>query len=71
MTSVRETFGLCCSNCGSDESLQVQVSTMADLSADGSEPTGDQEWQEDSFIHCRACGHTGTVKNFTAKETTP
>ncbi len=71
MTSVRSTFGLCCPQCGGDQYLQIQVTTMADLSPDGSEPTGDQEWQEDSFIRCRACNHTGTVKNFTAKETTP
>jgi hypothetical protein len=71
MTSVRSIFGLCCPQCNSDQHLQIQVSTMADLSADGSEPTGDQEWQKDSFIRCRSCNHTGTVKDFTVQEATP
>ena len=71
MTSVRDTFGLACPACQSDQSLQVQVTTMADLSADGSEPTGDREWQDNSFIRCRACNHTGTVKDFTVKEPAP
>jgi hypothetical protein len=76
MTSVREIHQLACPGCGSDESLQVQITTMADLSADGTEPTGDHEWQDGSFIRCRACHQTGTVKDFTVKdftvkETTP
>lgn len=71
MNSVRDTFGLACPVCRSDESLQVQVTTMADLSADGSESVGDQEWQDSSFIRCRACNHTGIVKDFTVREVAP
>ncbi len=67
MTSVREIHHLACPGCGSDESLQIQFTTMADLSAYGSETTGDHEWQDDSFIRCRACNHTGAVKDFTVK----
>ena len=66
MSSVRDTFGLACPACQSDERLQVQVTTTADLSTDGSEPTSDHGWHDGSFICCRACNHTGTVKAFTA-----
>jgi hypothetical protein len=71
MTTVREQWALACTKCSSDEHLQVSVRTLADLYPDGTEPCGDQEWDEASFIRCRACNHTGTVKDFQIREKTP
>jgi hypothetical protein len=71
MSTVREQWGLACPACKSDEYLQVQVTVMADLSVEGSDPCSDQEWDDDSFIRCRSCSHTGTVKSFSIKEDEP
>ena len=62
MTSVRSIFNLCCPNCDSDDRLQVAVTAMAGLSADGSEITGDQEWDDHSFIRCCACHRTDGLR---------
>ena len=71
MTSVRDQWGLACPNCASDEYLQVQVTVMANLSVEGSDPCSDQVWEDDSFIRCRSCFHTGTVKSFGIEEDAP
>jgi len=39
--SVREEWGVACTVCVSDECLQVELSTLADLTPDGTEPFGD------------------------------
>ncbi len=69
--TVRDIFSLACPRCNGDEHLQIQVGTMADLYPDGSETCGDQTWDDDSFIRCRACNQTGTVKDFAIKEARP
>ena len=71
MTTVRHQWGLACPTCANDEYLQVQVTVMADLYVHGSEPCSDQEWDDDSFIQCRNCFQTGTVKSFGIEEDGP
>lgn len=64
MTSVRDHFELECPCCGSDECLQVELTCMTDLSADGTETFGDHHWDGDSHMCCANCGHRGTVTDF-------
>jgi hypothetical protein len=63
--TVMDEWGMKCPECGSDEDLKVEVRVMAWLSAEGTDPEGDQEWDSESPCECR-CGWHGTVKQ--AKE---
>jgi hypothetical protein len=67
MTSVRNTFGLCCPECGDDQELLVEVTTTVRILADGTDPCGDTSWNGASHIRCDGCGHSGTVEGFTVK----
>lgn len=61
---VREEWGLACPSCGSDEGIKLEVSVMAHLSEDGTEPDGDHEWDDNSFCFCRMCQFDGKVSEF-------
>ena len=69
--TVREEWGLACPKCGSDDHLQVQLTTMADLTSYGTEPFGDHTWNENSHMRCFACGHNGKVAGFNCVEVRP
>jgi hypothetical protein len=62
--TVRDEWGIACPNCGCDDRLQVQLTTMANLTPDGTEPFGDQEWDDTSFMRCASCSHSGRVTDF-------
>ena len=62
--TVRDEWGIACPNCGCDDRLQVQLTTMADLTPDGTEPFGDQEWDDTSFMRCASCGTSRRVTDF-------
>jgi hypothetical protein len=62
--TVKSIFSMACPTCGSDEDLLVDITTLAYLSADGTEATGDHDWDDDSGCRCSACDHTGQVKDF-------
>jgi DNA-directed RNA polymerase subunit RPC12/RpoP len=64
MSTVREEWGLSCPKCGSDERLEVELTTMAKLTPDGTDPIGDQLWDETSYTRCDACGHDGKLARF-------
>ena len=64
MRTVRDEWNLECPHCESDEHLQVEIVTMADLSEEGTEPVGDQEWSDDSYMRCRNCHFDGCVRDF-------
>ena len=66
--TVRDEWQLACPKCGSDERLQVSLRSMADVTPDGTEPFGDHEWDNASFMRCAACGHAATVSNFYVEE---
>ncbi|NBU58328.1 MAG: hypothetical protein EBS23_00830 [Betaproteobacteria bacterium] len=68
MSTVRDTFGLCCPTCGKDHALMVEITTMARLHGDGTETVGDEEWAIDSPCGCTACGTWGIVGNFIVSE---
>lgn len=59
--NVATEFDICCPGCGEDHSMQVNITALANLSVDGTEPTGDHEWDDSSFIRCDACGWEGRV----------
>jgi hypothetical protein len=60
---VFEEWGMQCPECGEDNGLAVEVKVMARLSSDGTEPEGDQDWDDDSMCSCE-CGHTSKVEDF-------
>ena len=67
MDDLRDTYQMACPKCGQDDELIVEITCQAVLTAEGTEPFGDHEWDDDSFCRCRACKHIGTVAEFTAK----
>ena len=62
--TVRNLYDIACPACGSDESLMVVITTWAELSADGTDPAGDHDWDDQSHCRCSACNHHGKVKDF-------
>lgn len=70
-TTVRSTVNLACPKCGEDARLKLVIQAWVDLTAEGTDPSGDHEWDADSACMRPACGHTGTVATFDAKEATP
>lgn len=69
--TVASEFGICCPNCGSDEHMQVEIKTLADLSADGTDPGPEHEWDDDSYIRCDGCEWQGTVGQCRAEAMPP
>jgi len=63
--TVADEYGLACPDCDGDDALQVVIATWANLSADGTEPTGDHEWDKTAACRCKYCDRTGTVADFT------
>ena len=61
---VRDVFGLGCPACGQAEELCIMITTLARVTADGSDPEGDHEWEDTSYCHCPECGHAGVVSDF-------
>ena len=51
-----DVFGLCCPACGQTDELRIMITTLARLTADGSEPEGDHEWEDTSYCDCPECG---------------
>ncbi len=56
--------GMRCPQCGANEPFHIDCSCTFTFRDDGTEPTGDVEYEDDSFIACEACGHTDIVKTF-------
>ena len=66
MPNLMTLFDLKCPACGQAEELLIDIKTLARVTADGSEPEGDHEWEDTSFCRCAECGHDATVAEFTA-----
>lgn len=62
--TVRETFGLACPDCGRDDHIAVTITAQATLTAEGTDVTGDHEWDDDSPCSCFICDTHKTVKEF-------
>lgn len=60
MATVRDEYGMICPNCGRDDALRVEISTMAALSADGTDADAEaHEWNGASRCACKACDWHG------------
>jgi len=62
--TVRQLFEMACPDCSSDEHLMVVITAWAELSADGTDPSGAHDWDDASSCKCNACDRIGTVKDF-------
>ena len=62
--NLKDTFGLGCPACGQADELCIMITTLARVTADGSEPEGDHEWEDTSYCDCPECGHAGVVADF-------
>jgi len=60
--------GIVCPACGSDGTFNIVVSALATVTDDGTDDMRDIDWDEDSYISCMACHHTGTVREFQVKD---
>jgi hypothetical protein len=61
--------GMMCPNCGYYKEFHIAIRTMARVTDEGSEVTGDHEWDDDSFCLCPKCGESGPVGAFYVGET--
>ena len=64
--TVRDLFGLACPKCDDDHRLHLVITTLAALSADGTEPIGDHEWDSTAYCRCNGCRFEGVVSDFAA-----
>lgn len=63
-SDLRDVFDLACPACGQAEHLLINITTLARVTADGTEPEGDHEWDDASYCRCPECGRGGTVADF-------
>lgn len=66
--SLRITYDLVCPRCVNDQRLIVEISTLAHLSTEGTEPFGDQYWGPSSACRCPQCDYHATVADFAAAD---
>lgn len=53
-----------CPECGSGEPFEITATSTFLVYDSGTDEHSDVEWNDDSPIFCRACGHRGTIKEF-------
>jgi hypothetical protein len=67
--SVKNEWHMACPACGDDDQMDIGATVYVRLSVDGTDlmaaANGDHEWDGDSTALCCACGHAGTVRDFT------
>lgn len=70
--TVRSFWGMACPACGEDSRIDVDALVALRLTPDGTDimqsGSSSEEWDDDSPAICCACGHSGTVDDFTIKE---
>jgi hypothetical protein len=61
-------FGLRCPDCGKGDQIDIAATVWVRLCPDGTDvmqgANGDHEWSNHSGAACAACGHAGTVSDF-------
>lgn len=67
MTNTNCLENIQCPKCNHEGPFWITASTTALVHDDGEEEYGDLEWDNDSYIRCQACHHTGLVSGFTAE----
>lgn len=60
--------GLSCPSCGHANPLNIEVRTILTVHDDGASDVEMTEWDCDSVCGCPACGRSGTVADFTARQ---
>jgi rubredoxin len=64
MANTNALEGLKCPECGQDRMLRIAVSSMAEVTDDGTTLAGDTEWDEGSYCACPDCDFAGIVQDF-------
>lgn len=57
--------GMDCPKCGSEGPFNIVVTTIMEVSDDGTNTHEDTEWDYKSYCKCTECGHEARVWNFT------
>ena len=58
--------GIKCPKCGQEDQFSIEMTSMIDVTDDGTDFHNDTEWDGKSFINCHECGHDGRVWEFQA-----
>ena len=63
-------LGMRCPNkeCGSYGPFYISVEVTMRITDEGSDPAGDEQWDNGSYCACAECEHEGTVSVFTDPE---
>ena len=61
-------FDMACPECGGDSEIEVAATVWVRLCPDGTDASGDHEWDDDSPCRCGACGHEARVADFGGSE---
>ena len=56
--------GFKCPECGSFSPFRIEMTAVFDVTDDGTEVSGDSEWNDDSYCMCVQCEHSGIVEEF-------
>lgn len=64
MNDLRDEFGIACPECKAADTVLIEISCLASLTAEGSEPISHHEWGDGSLCICEKCGHRATVAEF-------
>ena len=67
MRNLTDAFDLKCPNCGQADKLEITITCFAVVTTGCVDPTGDYEWDDDSYTQCPRCLTNGTVADFTVK----
>ena len=62
--TVASVWGLRCPHCRKDDHLEIKVICWATLGVDGTNSSGDHDWDDDSGCICAACDLVGSVAGF-------
>ncbi|MBS0207756.1 MAG: hypothetical protein JSS27_02270 [Planctomycetes bacterium] len=71
MTNVNCLEGIRCPQCAQEDRFKITALISCLVTDDGSEPTGDHEWDDDSSTHCPDCGFDGKLRNFRTRSHLP
>jgi len=68
--NVITAWNMTCPECGDDDQIDIAAIVHVRLCINGTDVTeaenGDHHWDDNSEAKCCACGHVGTVAEFTA-----
>ena len=71
MTNENCLEGIRCPACGQEDRFKIAALITCLVTDNGSEPAGDNEWDDDSATHCPECGFDGKLKSFRKRNRLP